>query len=249
MSRNAFTQPLANSSGADPVRDCWLWQINCLPYRDAWAWQQALVAARRSEPSLPDGLLLLEHPPVYTLGQGADDAFVRFTPTAADPPVIRIERGGEVTYHCPGQLVGYPILNLRRHRMDLHWYLRQLEQVIIATLAQLGIQGDRQPPMTGVWVEGRKVAAIGIKVSRWITMHGFALNICPDLTGFERIVPCGIANYPVGSVSQFLPDITRAAVEPLLLGQFANHFGHRLIPQPQPSWIKAPVTTPPHSPG
>jgi lipoyl(octanoyl) transferase len=231
------------------MRDCWLWQADRVPYQDAWAWQKALVATRLADPSLPDALLLLEHPPVYTLGQGANEAWVRFTPTATDPPVIRIERGGEVTYHCPGQLVGYPILNLRRYRTDLHWYLRQLEQVIIDTLADLGIQGDRLPPMTGVWVEGRKVAAIGIKVSRWITMHGFALNICPDLSGFERIVPCGITDYPVGSLSQSSPGITRSEVEPVLLAQFSSHFGCHLIPQPQSSWPEIGAGVPPHPSG
>ncbi|MDA0867541.1 MAG: lipoyl(octanoyl) transferase LipB [Cyanobacteria bacterium] len=213
---------------APPV--CCLWRGDRVPYDTVWAYQQELVAARRTDPTLPDVLMLLEHPPVYTLGQGADPNFVRFTPGAEDPPVIRIERGGEVTYHCPGQLVGYPILNLRRHRTDLHWYLRQLEAVLIATLAELGLTGDRQPPMTGVWVAGHKVAAIGIKVSRWITMHGFALNICPDLAGFDRIVPCGIENHPVGSLTQWLPGLTRADVEPIVMRQFANHFQYRLVP-------------------
>jgi lipoyl(octanoyl) transferase len=198
-----------------------------VPYLTAWDWQQRLLAARRQDPTLWDVLLLLEHPPVYTLGQGADAGYVRFCPTPDDPPVVRVERGGEVTYHCPGQLVGYPILNLRRHQPDLHAYLRSLEAVLIDTLAAVGLQGERQPPMTGVWVQGHKVAAIGIKASRWITMHGFALNICPDLAGFERIVPCGIADHPVGSLAQFLPGITRDRIEPLLIAQFAQRFGLR----------------------
>ena len=120
----------------------------------------------------------------------------------------RVERGGEVTYHCPGQLVGYPILNLQRYRKDLHWYLRQLEEVLIRVLAVYGLQGSRIPAFTGVWLEGRKVAAIGIKVSRWITMHGFALNVCPDMTGFKRIVPVGIADKSVGSLAEWIPGIT-----------------------------------------
>lgn len=186
---------------------------------------------RRHTPELPDSLLLLEHPPVYTLGKGADERFLQFVPTKHMPPVIRIERGGEVTYHCPGQLVGYPILNLRRHRTDLHWYLRQLEEVLIQTLAVFDIRGERIEGLTGIWVEGRKVAAIGIKVSRWITMHGFALNICPDLAGFAKIVPCGIVGKPVGSLAQFCPELTRETVQPVLERQFADIFQCQLLPQ------------------
>ncbi|WP_008314717.1 lipoyl(octanoyl) transferase LipB [Leptolyngbya sp. PCC 6406] len=213
-----------------PHAPCWVYRCGLVPYDRAWRVQQQLLEARRQDPDLADVLLLLEHPAVYTLGQGADPTFVKFTPTSQDPPVIRVERGGEVTYHCPGQLVGYPILNLRRHHPDLHWYLRQLEAVIIATLAEFGLCGERHTAMTGVWVQGYKVAAIGIKVSRWITMHGFALNVCPDLTGFQRIVPCGITDYPVGSLAQFLPGITLQAVQPVLEAQFAAHFSLTLVP-------------------
>jgi lipoyl(octanoyl) transferase len=176
-----------------------------------------------------DVLLLLEHPPVYTLGQGASLEFLKFDPNEVNTQLYRIERGGEVTYHCPGQLVGYPILNLRYYQQDLHWYLRQLEEVLIQVLAVLGLQGSRIPGMTGVWLEGRKVAAIGIKVSRWITMHGFALNVCPDLTGFERIVPCGIADKPVGSLVQFRPDIQLEEMRQLVAAQFAAVFEVQLL--------------------
>lgn len=197
----------------------------CLDYSAALTWQQKLMAARRDRPDLADVLLLLEHPPVYTLGQGASEEYLKFTADAAPFPVHRIERGGEVTYHGPGQLVGYPILNLRRYRMDLHWYLRQLEEVIIQTLATYGLTADRVPGLTGVWLEGRKLAAIGIKVSRWITMHGFALNVCPDLSHFGAIVPCGIADKPVGSLAQFRPGITIADVQPHLIAAFTRVFG------------------------
>ncbi|WP_448564337.1 lipoyl(octanoyl) transferase LipB [Trichothermofontia sp.] len=197
----------------------------CVDYGTALRWQQKLMAARRDRPDLLDVLFLLEHPPVYTLGQGASSAYLNFTPEAAPFPIHRIERGGEVTYHGPGQLVGYPILNLRRYRMDLHWYLRQLEEVIIQTLATYGLAADRVPGLTGVWLEGHKLAAIGIKVSRWITMHGFALNVCPDLDPFSAIVPCGIADKPIGSLAQFLPGITIADVQPRLITAFAQVFG------------------------
>jgi lipoyl(octanoyl) transferase len=202
-----------------------------VPYKIAWDWQRSLVADRRQDPSLSDVLLLLEHAPVYTLGQGADWDFLKFDLATSPMEVVQIERGGEVTYHCPGQLVGYPILNLQRYRPDLHWYLRQLEAVLIQVLAVYGLTGERIAGMTGVWVEGRKVAAIGIKVSRWITMHGFALNVCPDLAGFERIIPCGIADYPVGSLQAWIPEITVAAVREQVAIAFADVFGVTLQPE------------------
>jgi lipoyl(octanoyl) transferase len=200
-----------------------------VPYSVAWEQQRSLVAERVKDGSLDDVLLLLEHPPVYTLGHGASLEFLKFDPSQVNFEVHRVERGGEVTYHCPGQLVGYPILNLRHYQQDLHWYLRQLEEVLIQLLALYGLKGDRVAGMTGVWLEGRKVAAIGIKVSRWITMHGFALNVCPDLTGFERIVPCGIADKPVGSLAQFLPEITVEQVRSDVAATFAEVFNIQLI--------------------
>lgn len=212
----------------EPAR-CWLYDLGLVPYRQAWAIQQSLVADRRDNPDLEDVLILLEHPPVYTLGQGATVDFLKFDMNRSDWEVHRVERGGEVTYHCPGQLVGYPILNLRRHRQDLHWYLRQLEEVLIQVLAVWGLQGDRVPGLTGVWHQGQKVAAIGIKASRWITMHGFALNVCPDLQGFERIVPCGIADKPVGSLAQFVPDIEINSVRRAVAEAFARVFDLQLV--------------------
>jgi lipoyl(octanoyl) transferase len=199
------------------------------PYSLAWAQQRSLVAARIADPDLPDVLLLLEHPPVYTLGTGSDIKFIKFNLDKTDKEVYRIERGGEVTYHCPGQLVGYPILNLRYYQQDLHWYLRQLEEVILQTIAIYGLSGERIGGLTGVWVEGYKIAAIGIKVSRWITYHGFALNVCPDLSGFAEIIPCGIANKPVGSLQQFLPNISLMQVQQDLSTVFASVFGVELF--------------------
>ncbi|NJM96864.1 MAG: lipoyl(octanoyl) transferase LipB [Phormidesmis sp. RL_2_1] len=191
-----------------------------------------------------DALLLLQHPPVYTLGQGADTRFLRFVHQTCDYEVYRVERGGEVTYHCPGQLVGYPILDLKRHRTDLHWYLRQLEEVIIQTLAVYGLVGDRIAGMTGVWLEGCKVAAIGIKVSRWITMHGFALNVCPDLAGFDQIVPCGLEGKRVGSLAQFLPEISLEDVRSTIVIQFEQIFGMKLILKPLPGSMAAFAISP-----
>lgn len=209
---------------SDSSRPCWLYQGELIPYATAWEWQRSLVNQRRQDPDQTDVLILLEHPPVYTLGQGASLDFLKFDPSQTAFEVHRIERGGEVTYHCPGQLVGYPILNLERHRKDLHWYLRQLEEVLIRVLDSYGLEGDRVPGLTGVWVEGHKVAAIGIKVSRWITMHGFALNVCPDLAGFRQIVPCGIADKPVGSLAQFLPGVEMDQVRQQVASTFAEVF-------------------------
>ena len=216
--------------GLELKRRCILESWGITPYPRAWEAQRSLVEARLSQPDLEDILLLLEHPPVYTLGTGSTLDFLKFDPTAY--PVFRVERGGEVTYHCPGQLVGYPILNLRHHQQDLHWYLRQLEEVIIQTLGKYDLPAERLPGLTGVWIEGRKVAAIGVKVKRWITMHGFALNVCPDLEGFSRIVPCGISDRPVGSVAQFLPEITLGKVQQDLAQTFAQVFGVELVISP-----------------
>ncbi len=184
-----------------------VYRLGLTPYQTAWdmqkQWQQKLIA----DPNHPDVLMLLEHPPVYTLGTGSSLEFVKFGADAGYE-LHRSERGGEVTYHCPGQLVVYPILNLRRHQMDLHWYLRQLEEVVIRVLAGYGLFGKRIPGLTGVWLNEKKVAAIGIKVSRWVTMHGLALNVNNDLSGFEQIVPCGIADRSVGNLLEFLPTVS-----------------------------------------
>lgn len=211
------------------LQKCLFYNCKLVSYEAAWAWQKALVAERREQPDLEDLLILLEHPPVYTLGQGASLEFLKFEPAKSDYSLWRIERGGEVTYHCPGQIVGYPILNLKHYRQDLHWYLRQLEGVLIQVLKLYGLTGERVPGMTGVWVGGHKVAAIGIKVSRWITMHGFALNVCPDLSGFEQIVPCGIADKPVGSLAQFIPNLDIDQVRQQVADCFAEVFGLQLI--------------------
>ncbi|ERN41764.1 lipoate-protein ligase B [Rubidibacter lacunae KORDI 51-2] len=210
-------------------RCCWLVNLGCVPYRAAWQLQRDLVVQRLVNASLPDVLLLMEHPPVYTLGTGSSKDFVRFDPDRVDVELIRTERGGEVTYHCPGQLVGYPILNLQYYRRDLHWYLRQLEAVAIDVLDNYGLRGERVPGRTGTWVDGRKLVAIGIKVRRWIAMHGFALNVCPDLSGFARIVPCGIGDRPVGSVAQFVPEASVESARPLVAAAFAGVFGVQFV--------------------
>jgi lipoyl(octanoyl) transferase len=151
-----------------------------------------------------DLLLLVEHEPVVTLGRGTRASSL---PLSADEltrrgvTVAEVERGGDVTYHGPGQLVGYPILQLREHREDLHWYLRQLEAALITALAGVGIAAGATPGLTGVWTGGRKIASIGVHVKQWVTLHGFALNVSTDLRAFDLIVPCGIQGVVMTSVA------------------------------------------------
>ncbi|WP_205371155.1 lipoyl(octanoyl) transferase LipB [Thermoleptolyngbya sp. PKUAC-SCTB121] len=209
---------------------CWLWEAGLVPYKTAWEWQRSHLNRLIRQPDSPDLLILLEHPPVYTLGQGATLDFVKFDLERTDAEIHRVERGGEVTYHGPGQLVGYPILNLRRYRQDLHWYLRQLEEVVIRAIAPFGLAGDRIDGLTGVWVGGRKVGAIGVKVSRWVTMHGFSLNVCPEMRGFGAIVPCGIGDRPVGCLADWIPEITVAEVQGAIAQSFAEVFEVTLQP-------------------
>jgi lipoyl(octanoyl) transferase len=200
-----------------------IYKLGLTPYQTAWdlqkQWQQKLIA----DPIYPDVLMLLEHPPVYTLGTGSSLEFVKFSPDDGYE-LHRSERGGEVTYHCPGQLVIYPILNLRRHQMDLHWYLRQLEEVVIRLLADYGLIAERIPGLTGVWLKEKKVAAIGIKVSHWVTMHGLAINVNNDLSGFEQIVPCGIADRSVGNLLEFLPNVNLEEVQERSIEVFCQVF-------------------------
>ena len=196
------------------------------------AWQQQRQQQQRllSDPGGPAAVLLLEHQPCYTLGRGGDPAFLRFDPAHPPHPLFRIDRGGEVTHHCPGQLVLYPVLNLQHHGADLHHYLRSLEQVVLDVLAALGLAGERSSGQTGVWLEGRKVAAIGVGARRWISQHGVALNVDCDLAGFSAIVPCGIADRPVGRLVDWIPGLSCAAVRPLMLQAVAVRFGLRLRP-------------------
>lgn len=175
-------------------------QAGLVPYADALAWQRDLAQARIDGRLTHDVLLLLEHPTVVTLGRNAHANNVL---EQQGVEVFEIERGGDVTLHGPGQLVGYPIVDLTRYKPDLHWYLRTLEQALIEALARLGIGATRNPGYTGVWTGGgRKIASIGIHVKQWVTWHGFALNVTNDLAEFERIVPCGISGVEMTSVER-----------------------------------------------
>jgi lipoate-protein ligase B len=177
------------------------------PYRSTLALQRALVERRRLGTLDHDLLLLVEHEPVVTLGRATQFSSLPLPPVELARrgiEVVEVERGGDVTWHGPGQLVGYPILDLTGHRQDLHWYLRQLEELLIEGLATLGLTGVRVPGRTGVWTGGRKIASIGVHVRRWITFHGFALNVHPDLRAFDQIVACGIAGVDMTSVEREL---------------------------------------------
>jgi len=181
--------------------------LGSLPYEAGLTLQEELVRRRRLN-EIPDQLLLLEHPPVITLGTSSRAGNVLLSPPELASKGIRVHeagRGGDVTYHGPGQLVGYPILDLNPDRKDLHRYLRDLESALIHALQEFGIEGRREEGLTGVWVPEGKLAAIGVRVSSgWITSHGFALNVDPDLDHFSAIVPCGIRGRQVTSMSRHL---------------------------------------------
>ncbi len=186
----------------------WLGRMEFAP---ALALQEELAAKKREDASFEDQLLLLEHEPVYTIGRTPDRSSLSATGrirrgelgSAHLPhPLFSINRGGQATYHGPGQLMGYPIIDLRRCGQDLHKYLRWLEQLLIDLLARYDIAAQRRESLTGVWVENRKVASIGVGVRHWITMHGFALNVCGDLSPFNHIVPCGINNVAITSMEK-----------------------------------------------
>ena len=168
------------------------------PYRLIWELQKQLHSKRVSG-EIPDVVLFLEHDHVYTFGKNADkDLLLDSKPHDAD--VVQIDRGGQVTYHGPGQLVGYPIIDLHKYRMSISWYMRSLEGVIISCLKQLGLESSRKENLPGVWIDDEKICAMGVRISRWITMHGFALNLAPNMKYFDGMIPCGIFNYGVTSL-------------------------------------------------
>jgi lipoyl(octanoyl) transferase len=205
-----------------------------MPYGEALALQRD-VAARRIAGTLDhDVLLLVEHPPVITLGRGFQPQNLPIQRDALERrgiEVHEIDRGGDVTFHGPGQLVGYPIFDLGGHRRDLHWFLRQMEEALIGALAGFGIPGERTAGYTGVWTQGRKIASIGIHVRQWVTWHGFALNVTTDLSYFDLIVPCGIPDVTMTSIQRelaerFPPNGWNRTVDHVVLA-FCDVFGMR----------------------
>jgi lipoyl(octanoyl) transferase len=195
------------SQDKPPLAAAWL---ETVAYGDALALQDALVNARRYD-QIGDTLLLLQHPHVFTLGRGADERFLINPP--AEVPIHRVSRGGEVTYHGPGQLVAYPILKLEGRDRDIHRYLRALEQAIIDALDRLGIAAGRRDRLTGVWVGARKIASIGVGIRRWVTFHGLAVNVDPALRYFDTIVPCGIEGCRMTSIAELLGPSFRARAD------------------------------------
>ena len=209
-------------------------RLGTLSYADALALQAELVKQRRAD-EIPDTLLLLEHPHVITKGSGSHEENVLVSAderAARGIELFEAGRGGDVTYHGPGQLVGYPIFDLKPDRMDLHRYLRDLEEVLIGVLADFGLRGARKEGLTGVWVDDRKLAAIGIRVSSgWISSHGFALNVSTDLSFFGTIVPCGIREHGVGSLSGELGrPVPMDEVEAAAVRSFEQVFGAVPLP-------------------
>lgn len=177
--------------------------LGTLPYAIALERQRDLAQRRITGELEEDVLLLLEHPPVVTLGRTAKEGHLVASPERLQTrgvEVFEVERGGDVTFHGPGQLVGYPIFDLKRHRRDLHWYLRQVEEALIVGLGEIGIPAERNSGYTGVWTRGRKIASIGVHARDWVTWHGFALNVMTDLSFFDLIIPCGIRDVQMTSI-------------------------------------------------
>ena len=177
-------------------------KLGQIPYELGLEMQQRLAEERRAG-EIGDTVLLLEHDPVYTIGRTRDRSSLRDADRLPHP-LVEISRGGQATFHGPGQLVGYLILDLNRYGKDLHTYLRTLEKILIDTCNDLGLHADRRDGLTGVWIEDRKLASIGIGVRHWISLHGFAVNVCGDLSAFEEITPCGISGVEMSSISREL---------------------------------------------
>ena len=192
-------------------------------YKEVWDLQKELVKKRQNG-QINDTLILVEHEPVYTLGKDADENHI-LQHTPIDVKTYHIERGGDVTFHGPGQLVGYPILDLHNYKKSISWYMRGLEQLIIDTLAEFMVISERKDGITGVWVGDEKIAALGVRVKRWITMHGFALNIMPDLSYYSGIIPCGIFEYGVTSMAELvIGELAFDSVKQVLIEKFMNQF-------------------------
>lgn len=222
-----MTKP--GSPDAGQVRVRWLGR---LPYAEAWDLQKAFWEGRVTERSADDYLLLIEHPHTYTVGRNGDGSNLLIPETdlgSIGSEIHHVDRGGDITYHGPGQLVGYPIYSVPRlpNGFDMVGHVRRIEEALIAALADLGVSARAEPGLTGVWTDQGKIAAIGVRVSRGVSMHGFSLNVDPDLDYFDKIVPCGIANRAVTSLREVLGrSISLEEVVGTVISHFANAFGH-----------------------
>ena len=221
----------ASEDRAHDARFCRVVSLGLVSDASAWELRRWLVEQRNAG-QIEDTLLLLEHTPVITLGRNASKEHVLSSPevlASEGIEVVEANRGGDVTFHGPGQLVGYPILDLSRIRKDVVWYVRTLEEALIRTAADFGLPAGRKQGLTGVWVGEAKVAAIGVHISRWVTCHGFALNLETDLEFFRHIVPCGIGNYPVTCFRQLLGrPVDRSQVEPRVVHHLGKLLGLRM---------------------
>jgi lipoate-protein ligase B len=213
--------------------------LGTMPYGDALELQRGVARARISGEIAEDVLLLVEHPPVVTLGRSSKQKNLLASPellAGRGVELFEVERGGDITFHGPGQLVGYPIIDLKRHKQDLHWYLRRVEEALIRSLVPFGIVGERSAGFTGVWTKGRKIASIGVHARDWVTWHGFALNVTTDLRYFDLIVPCGISAVEMTSVTQemLVKEADLAAIvsraRESVSDECANVFGLRVTP-------------------
>lgn len=214
-----------------PIDVRWLGRVN---FADALKLQEEIVAQKRSNPHAADTVLLLEHDPVYTIGRTPDQSSLRGGSHLAHP-FFRINRGGQATYHGPGQLMGYPIIDLRYCGQDLHKYLRWIEGLLIEFLAEFEIEAHSRQGLTGVWVQQRKIASIGVGVRHWITMHGFALNVCGDLSPFDQITPCGISNVMMTSMER---ETGKAVAVVEAAAAFEKMIGHWLSDLPaEGAWL------------
>ena len=197
-------------------------------YQESWNFQKEMLK-KRSNNEINDTLIFVEHEPVFTLGKNANENHI-LQNYPENIKTFHVERGGDVTYHGPGQLVGYPIIDLRNYKKSISWYMRSLEQVIIETLLDFDIQSERKNGLTGVWYKNEKIAALGVRVSKWITMHGFSLNIDLDLNNYNSIIPCGIFEYGVTSMSKILnKNINLGSVKNSLKIKFLDQFNIKNI--------------------
>ncbi len=216
------------------MRDLHVHRLGIVAYTDALDLQKRLVEQRKAD-AIPDQLLLLEHPPVITLGTRSrhDRSHVLETPerlAARGVELFEAGRGGDVTYHGPGQLVGYPVIALEPDRRDVHKYVRDLEEALIRAVGTFGVIAGRSPGLTGVWVGDDKLGAIGVRIARWVTSHGFALNVCTNLAHFDLIVPCGIADKGVTSLEKLLGTrVSMDEVETAVAQAVADIFDRRLV--------------------
>ena len=210
-------------------RELWTVPLGRVPYAEALELQRSIARDRISGAISQDVLLLMEHPPVITLGRSSKEKNLTASPEFLESrgvELFEVERGGDVTFHGPGQLVGYPIIDLKRHRQDLHWYLRSIEQALINALADYGIPGERNTSYTGVWTRGKKIASIGVHARDWVTWHGFALNVTTELSYFNLIVPCGIDGVVMTSIARELgvEEVSARDVTDRVTAKFADAF-------------------------